>query len=305
MNRFFLGLAIATLTMPQISFSQDAGSKSDLVAAINKLSQRDVSLVGSIDEEMQEQPDVGGGIAGGMQRIVMSSMSGGASAEYQGDVEVMASKSGELVVASKEDLPGIKVYKSGEEVLCLQAHTKEAYTTTKMMSNLAKLVDWNALGSAVEAASKVRSSVKGKNTEFRVVLDSEFIPVETPALPPGLAAAGLPNIKIQMANPMIPTVVEFTATFTMNATKEIVGIEYSLQYNDPMKAMMANAMKGGGGAAIVQFGGGPGKQAKAAKPDGEADLGKLIVYDFDVAAKPSDKVTEFVNQAKTMLKNRK
>lgn len=69
-----------------------------------------------------------------------------------------------------------------------------------------------------------------------------------------------------------------------------------------MKAMMANAMKGGGAAAIVPFGGG---QAKLAKPDGEADLGKLIVYDFDVAAKPSEKVTEFVNQAKTMLKNRK
>ncbi len=303
MNRFFLGLAFATLSMPQISFSQDAGSKSDLVAAINKLSQRDVSLVGSIDEELQEQPDVGGGIAGGMQRIVISSMSGGSPEEYRGDVEVMSAKSGELVVTSKEDLPGIKVYKSGEEVLCLQAHTKEAYTTAKLMSNLAKLVDWNALGSAVESASKVRSSVKGKNTEFRVVLDSEFIPDETPPLPPGLAAAGLPNIKI--GNPMIPTVVEFTATFTMNAAKEIVGIEYSLQYNDPMKAIMANAMKGGGGAAIVQFGGGPGKQAKAAKPDGEADLGKLIVYDFDVAAKPSEKVSEFVSQAKAMLKKRK
>ena len=304
MNRFFLGLALATLSMPQISFSQDAGSKSDLVAAINKLSQRDVSLVGSIDEETQEPPDVGG-FAAGMQRIVISNASGGPSEEYRGDVEVMAAKSGELVVASKEDLPGIKVYKSGEDVLCLQAHTKEAYTTTKLMSNLAKLVDWSALGNAVESASKVRSSVKGKNTEFRVVLDSEFIPVETPALPPGLAAAGIPNIKIQMANPMIPTIVEFTATFTMNATKEIVGIEYSLQYNDPMKAIMANAMKGGGAAAVVQFGGGPGKPAKAAKPDGEADLGKLIVYDFDVASKPSEKVTEFVNQAKTMLKNRK
>ncbi len=304
MNRFFLGLAFATLSVPQISFSQDAGSKSDLVAAINKLSQRDVSLVGSIDEETQEQPGAGG-IAGGMQRIVISSMSGGPSAEYQGDVEVMAAKSGELVVTSKEDLPGIKVYKSGEEVLCLQAHTKEAYTTTKLMSNLTKLVDWTALSSAVESASKVRSSVKGKNTEFRVVLDSEFLPVETLALPPGLAAAGIPNIKIQMANPMIPTVLEFTATFTMNAAKEVVGIEYSLQYNDPMKAIKANAMKGGGGAAIVQFGAGPAKPIKQPKQDGEADLGKLIVYDFDVAAKPSEKVTEFVNQAKAMLKNRK
>jgi hypothetical protein len=304
MNRFFLGLAFATLSMPHISFSQDAGSKSDLVAAINKLAQRDVSLVGSIEEETQEQQG-GGGIAGGMQRIVITSASGGSSEEYQGDVEVLATKSSELVVTSKEDLPGIKVYKSGEDVLCLQAHTKEAFTATKLMSNLAKLVDWTALGSAVESASKVRSSVKGKNTEFRVVLDSEFIPVEAPALPPGLAAAGLPNIKIQMANPMIPTVVELTATFTVNAAKEIIGIEYSLQYNDPMKAMMANAMKGGGGAAIVQFGGGPGKPAKQAKPEGEPDLGKLIVYDFDVAAKPSEKVTEFVNQAKSMLKNRK
>ena len=92
---------------------------------------------------------------------------------------------------------------------------------------------------------------------------------------------------------MVPTIIELAATFRMNAAKEIIGLEYALQYNDPMKGLL---IQGGAAGGIVQF---------KNKPAGEVDLGKLIVYDFDVDANPSDKVSEFVMEAKNLLKGRK
>ena len=69
MKCILFGIAVATLAFPQLGFSQDAAAKADLIAAINKLSQRDVSLVGSIDEEVQEEPAQG--VAGGVQRVMV------------------------------------------------------------------------------------------------------------------------------------------------------------------------------------------------------------------------------------------
>ena len=92
---------------------------------------------------------------------------------------------------------------------------------------------------------------------------------------------------------MMPTITELAVTFKMNPAKEIVRLEYALQYNDHMKGLV---FQGGAAGGIVQF---------KNKPAGEEDLGKLIVYEFDVVAKPSDKLSEFVKQARSMLQNRK
>ena len=89
-------------------------------------------MVGSIDEEFQEQP-VAVDIARGPQRVVIRGMPFGATNEYRGDVEVLVAKNGELVLASKEELPGVKVFKSGEEVLSLQMHLEEPLSTAKLM----------------------------------------------------------------------------------------------------------------------------------------------------------------------------
>jgi hypothetical protein len=307
MIRFFGLLVMLSLFIPKICISQEAIAKADLISAIGKLSKRDVSLIGSISEEVQEQP-VAVDIAGGPQRVVIRGTPFGATNEFRGDAEVLVVKNGELVIASKEQLPGVKVFKSGEDVLSLQVHLKEPLNTAKLISNVSSLVDWIALANAVESASEIHPRVKGKETEFRVILDSSLIPneipVAAPAWPAGIAAnipiaGGAAGGNAQIApiriggNPMIPTIVELAATFKINAAKEIVRLEYALQYNDPIKGLAVNV---GGGGGVVQFN---------MKPAGEADLGKLIVYDFDVVAKPSETVVDFVNQAKTMLKNRK
>lgn len=307
MIRFVGLLAVFSLFVPQICISQDANSRADLISAIDKLSKRDVSLVGNIDEEVLEQPVAV--VAGGPQRVVFRGMPFGATNEYRGDVEVLVVKNGELVIASKEELPGVKVFKSGEDILSLQVHLEEPLSTAKLISNVSKLVDWIALGNAVESASEIQTRVKGKDTEFRVILDGSFLPNEipsaAPAMPAGIAfafpiaggAAGgnAQNVRIG-GNPMMPTIVELAVTFKMNAAKEIVGLEYALQYNDPIKGLMFQAVNAGGAGGVVQVN---------KNPAGESELGKLIVYDFDVVAKPTEKINEFVNQAKTMLKNRK
>ncbi|MCY2978768.1 MAG: hypothetical protein NTU79_08910 [Planctomycetota bacterium] len=288
MIRFFGLLVMFFLLVPQICIPQDANPNVELISSIDKLSKRDVSLVGSIDEEVQEQP-FAAGIAGGFQRVMIPSMSLGSTREYRGDAEVLVSKNGDLVIASKEELPGVKVFKTGEEVLSLQAHIKEPFRTSKLVGDLSKLLDWIALGNAVESATEIQTRVKGKDTEFRVILDGSFIPSEivsaVPAMPAGVIRIG--------ANPMLPTITELAVTFKMNAAKEIVRLEYALQYNDPMKGLV---FQGGAAGGIVQF---------KNKPAGEEDLGKLIVYEFDVVAKPSDKLSEFVKQARSMLQNRK
>ncbi len=91
MIRFLGLLAVFSLLLPQICIAQNANAKADLISAIDKLSKRDVSLVGSIDEEVQEQP-VAVDIAGGPQRVVIRGMPFGATNEYRGDVEVLVVK---------------------------------------------------------------------------------------------------------------------------------------------------------------------------------------------------------------------
>lgn len=299
MIRFFSLLAVFSLTVPSICNAQDTKAKEELISAIERLSKRDVSLVGSIDEEMQEQP-VAVDNAGGPQRVVIRGMPFGALNEYRGEVEVLVAKNSELVIVSKEELPGVNIFKSGDVVLCQQMHLEEPLGTTKLTSNVSKLVDWNALANAVESAKEIQSKAKGKDSEFRVVLDRSFLPNEipqaVPAMPAGIAVAGnkAQNAQIRIGgNPMAPTIVELIATFRLSAAKEIIGLEYALQYNDPIRGFAVNAGAAGG---VVQF---------KVKPEGQEDLGKLIVYDFDVVAKPTDKLNAFVNQAKTMLKDRK
>ena len=186
MNRFFGLLAVFFLFVPQICIAQDARAKADLISAIDKLSKRDVSLVGSIDEEVLEQPVTV--VAGGPQRVVIRGMPFGVTKEYRGDFEVFVALNGELVIASKEELPGVKVFKSGEEVLSLQVHLEEPLSTAKLISNVSKLVDWIALGNAVESALEIQTKVKGKDTEFRVILDGSFIPNEIPSVAPAMPA---------------------------------------------------------------------------------------------------------------------
>jgi hypothetical protein len=308
--KHLLGLLIlAGLPVCQIGLAQDTAAKKDLVVAIQKFSKKDVALSGSVKEEAQDKPGAGG-VAGGIQRVIVSQLAGGSAESFKGDIEVLAYGNGDLTIASKEDLPGIKIFHSGDESIKQQTHLKAPFSSDEMITNMSKLLDWPSLAEAVDKATKVRTSTKGAASEVRVILEPSFIPVNESnrgikgALGGAMAGGGAAgvggavgqNIKVQVSGgPMQSSVIELAATFTLSSAKEIVGMHFELQYDDPMKGMMAKAMKAGGG--VIQIGGGKQDSAKEGP-----DLGKLVEYDFSIAAAPSPKVVEFSAQAKAMKK---
>ncbi len=54
---------------------------------------------------------------------------------------------------------------------------------------------------------------------------------------------------------MNPSIVDLTATFTVTDSGSIVGMDFEVQYNDPLKAMMAGALRGAPGVAAIRIGG--------------------------------------------------
>lgn len=315
MKRTLQTLALAACLFSQSGFlqGQDKQLKSDLAAGLSKLAQRDVALVGAVEEIAPEFPGMPGG------GVLVLPENG--STEFQGDFEVLAAKNGDLVLVSKDELPGIKIYKHEEDVMCVQAYTAEPIQTSLLVKNVAKLADWKALSAAVAASSEIRAAGKGKITEVRVVLGNDFMPGDSfPAIPLGVGGDVPNDVTIRVAGgPMIPAVTELVVTFNLNAAKEIVGVTYELQYDHPLRGMIA-AVNGQGaffqviGNALPVDGALPVDEAvevnRAVNVNEEeaapvVGLGKKLIYDFDVTANPSKKATEFSEQAKTMLKNRK
>lgn len=302
MRRLFgMFIVIAGLTLTQTAFGQDEAARQQLVKAIKNLASSDVSMTGQVEEE---QPESDKNLPGNVQRVVISSVGGSTANPFLGEFELLASKDSVAIVSSQE-FPGVKILQAGEKVVNMQAHAEAPYSVQSFSSTVKQLVDWKALSEAVEKAPKVRVTKKDGLSQVRVVLDPEFIPVETiekaMAKKMGGAAGGAANVAIQVAGPaMTPTIVDLTATFSVNDSSAIVGMDFDIQYNDPMKAMMANVVRGGGGAAI-RIGGNFPKPA-----EGDAvELGKMVSYSLKVSGQASERIKQFVKQATPYLQSQK
>lgn len=301
MRRLFsMFLVIAGLTLTQTAFGQDEAARQQLVKAIKNLASSDVSMTGQVEEE---QPESDKNLPGNVQRVVISSVGGSTANPFLGEFELLASKDSVAIVSSQE-FPGVKILQAGEKVVNMQAHAEAPYSVQAFSSTVKQLVDWTALSEAVEKAPKVRVTKKDGLSQVRVVLDPEFIPVETmeKAMAKKMGAAGgAANVAIQVAGPaMTPTIVDLTATFSVNDSGAIVGMDFDIQYNDPMKAMMANVVRGGGGAAI-RIGGNFPKPA-----EGDAvELGKMVSYSLKVSGQASERIKQFVKQATPYLQSQK
>lgn len=229
-------LSLAMVATPLLA--QDDAIKGDVVKGLAKLALQEVAMSGTIEEEEVEA--VEGTI--GMQLQV--SMLGG-SRPFFGEVDLLTRQGNEVVLVSKSELPGVKVYAKGEEKLCVQAMVDEPLKTTMLAPEIAKLCSWHEVAEAVRSASKVRATSKGKQTEVRVVLDSSYFPVES-----NEKVLNGGQVRIMVAGPgMSARVMELSAIFTLNEAKDITGVQYTVQYNDPMKAMFKGAA---GGIAMVR-----------------------------------------------------
>ncbi len=303
MNRVFgLCMVIVGLVFTQSVFAQDQAAKQQLIKAIKNLAGSDVSMMGQVEEELPDADTTSP--LGGVQRVVISSVGGSSVNPFLGDFELLVSKDS-IAMVSSQDFPGVKILQAGEKVVNIQAHAESPYSVQSFSSTVKQLVDWIALGEAVEKAAKIRVTKKDGVSQIRVVLDPEFIPVETiekaMAKKMGGVAGGAGNVAIQVAGPsMSPQILDLTATFSVNESGLLVGMNFDIQYNDPMKAMMANAMRGGGGAAI-RIGGNIPKPAES----DAVELGKMVSYSLKVSDQASERIKQFVKQATPYLQSQK
>lgn len=282
--------------------AQSEADKQKLVQAISRLQGSEVSISGTVEEELPAADEQSGQL-GGVQRIVMTSFNGMSGAQFKGDFELWT-KPEKIAVVSKSEFPGLKFYIAGEKQIFIQAHADEPFAVKGFSNTLKQLVDWKALGEAVEKSSKVRVTKSDNGSIVRVVLDGEYVATESieKAMSKRIAGGGGANVAIQIggSSSMTPQVVDFVATFTLSENAEIKGLTFALQYNDPMKAVMAGALRGGAGGAI-RIGG----NAPKPKQGDEIDLGKLVTYSFNLNPKASDRLSQFVKEVQPLLENTK
>ena len=300
--RFLIGFFVALLfPVTSVVFAQDL-SKADVVRAIESFAGKDVVLSGEIAQESPDKAQDQGAAGVVIQKVVIGG-SDGSGRQFTGNAEIAILKNGTLVLVSKEALPGIKLYKSGETLLCNQTHTEDPMDPKRLVDSLRKLGDWKSLAKAISESAKVRVSKQGTTSDVRIVLDSAFLGKEEVNPPGGVAGGafggGAGAVRIQVGgSPLTPSVVDLIATFHFDASKELAGITYEIQYDDPMKAMMSKAMIGGGGAFRIQ--GNAGKPAK----DDEVTLGSLTRMDFDIQKSASPNLGAFAKEAEELLRKK-
>jgi hypothetical protein len=302
--RFVISFFLASLFSSVSQVIAQEPSKADLVRAIESLAGQDVVLSGAIDQESPAKADEPGIPGVVIQKVVIGG-GDGSGREFTGDVDVAIFKDGRIALASKGTLPGMKVYKSGELMLCNQTHTEEPMDPKRLLESLHKLCDWKSLAKSVSESTKIRVINQGAITDVRVVLNSEYLKTNNDPIAPGAVGGGAFGgganggggaIRVQVGgSPMTPSVVDLIVTFQFNSAKELAGVTYEIQYDDPMTAMMAKAMKGGAGVFRIQ-----GNAAKPATDD-EVTLGKMNRFDFDIQKKVPARIEAFAKEAEELL----
>ena len=293
MKTSFLSAGLFLFLIPAAAtLADDAAAKQNLVKALSQLTSLDTFFVGGIVEESPEKEEAD---AGGVKRMV--TIVGGASnsKSFVGEFELGVSKDSQVAMVSKEDFPGLKVWISGEKLVCIQAHADKPFNPYNVSSTIGQLANWRAISESVEKASKVRVTNKDEETTIRVVLDKELLPVEPVEKQMAKQMAG-PGVAVDfIGGPSLnPDVVDLTATFVLSSKNELKNAEFAIQYNDPVKEMRGGAVKNGA------FGFGGFRVGGNARKGTDPVLGKFVTIHYETMAKPSERVVEFMNQAKKL-----
>ena len=235
MQTTFLPALFSLLLIPAAAtLAQDAAAKQNLSKALSQFASQDTFFTGGIvEEEPEKEEKVDGGI-----RSAVVVGGGWNNKSFAGEFELGVSMDSQVAMVSKEDFPGLKVWLSGEELVCIQAHADKPFNPHTVTSTIGRLVNWKAIGESVEKATNVRVTSKDGETTIRVVLGKELLPVE--AVEKKLAKQmGGPGVAVQfVGGPSLnPEVVDIVATFVLNNKNDLTSAEFAIQYNDPIKAM--------------------------------------------------------------------
>lgn len=282
MKRICLSAAVLLFCGVSSSIAQEA---TDLQNALKKLVGAESSFRGNISEEQPEGNDPFGGLlggAGGVQiEIAGMGAVGSGGAGFQGDLEVFVGEDGSVASASTGDLPMIKTYAHGDKRLFNQIHDGKSTNAVNVGKLLSLTTDFESLSEEMEHV-KVRSESTSDGWKYRATIDGDYFQPN----------AGQGNQIQQMMSDINSKVVEGILEVVVGSEGDVKSMSYELLYNDPMGAMIEEAMKGGGGAQIQ------GLADLEAAADSE---GKTVTVEFKFDGTESENAQAFSKQASELL----
>ena len=240
----------SAIGLAQTKAQPAAGAGSALVPILEQAAAQDLVLRGraTVDEPA----------ADGAGTMVVT-VGGASQPEFQGELEVLRDKRGELLVASTRVVPGIVVHDLDGTQLIQTLHADEAVGAEVTASDLSALCDLGRLARAL-ARQEIRVDSSKDGTTYRTKLPKGY-----------LRSAGGP---VQMLQ---PKVLSIDVTIRVDGKQQLSGLVFSVMRTDPTAAMRERAM-GGGGAIELDAG--------SELPEHE---GATRVYDLKVAAAASER----------------
>lgn len=276
----FAFLCIVAAGSPNALAQDEAGA--ELQKAIGELQGNPLHLTANIEVEKP-----GGDKTNGVMSMVLGMTTGGGKDSYTGKMDVYVAGDGALAAASPEGLPQVKVMSNGERNVYSQTYASKSYDLEKLLALVRGTLDLEGLGKEVSRAKRVRVSEEDGKKTYRVTLNGDFFEV----VDASDGQSQQERMMKQAMKRMKPQVMEGVLTMSVNESGKPASIKYSLQYSDPMKGMVGQAMAGGGGAMRI---GGGGK-------DMQNVLGDKVIVSYEVQTDSAGLAKDFADQAAEML----
>lgn len=252
-----------------------AANVEKLASAIEALAgEKEIVLSGSITVE---EPDSGGG----QHMIVINGGGSGGGEEYTGPVEIWRTDGDELVIASREALPGFGYFDNGERTITRLTFEDIPIRASSLTSDLVALLDPDRLERYVRKADlDSKAGTIGDTIVFHGEISKRI-----------LRGGGGSPFQI-----MSPQVLRVEAEFVLDEKMRLGSLEFIVVRSDPFANLRRKALEGelDGGIEITTN----------EKPDVSEDEGKRYIYTLKVSNKgPSDRAKALLKQVREMLKD--
>lgn len=282
MKRFFLSMIGLLIFGISTSLAQDTD---DLQNALKKLDGVSTCFHGQISQEQPEGNGLGGLLGGGgaiQIEIGGIGQIGGDAESFEGELEIYVAEDGSVASASTGGFPEVKIYSDGDNHLFRQTHDGKSTNIKGIGELLDVTTNFQSLVKELDEV-KVRSESTSDGWKYRATIDGEFFEPDM----------GQGNQVLQIISDINAKIVEGVLEVVVDNEGNIRTMSYELLYNDPMGAMIEDAMENGGGAQIQ----GLGDLADAADSEG-----KTVTIEFRFDGAPCELAKAFSKEARELLK---